>query len=505
MNKLFIGSFYAGLLRISVIYIFCSSIGLSHALAQSISDTEKIFNWGENNFSQFFPDHQMTLTADPWRYRFYPSTNVYLGTRDNQIFVLGGPFGNTDPLFIDTVAGLLTQIESDPSVPACKNPSDGFTATQSDNVVNISSNGQCLVAPDEICETPFSPALTGNAVLSTTTLTSSQYSGIVFALENPNGTILLDILNATKSNKLCMQNTPTDLVNLVTHTNICQSLPDSWFPLRTLDLAEITINFPVTQELTTTSTNQLVPDCFATDAEAIFDLFTGESWIREEGGSFTTNPERTTPEKLVQQIKSDTYARNYSARGVLGTDSILSRRDNSTQGNVEALATSSGCNNCHQLDVKTVGPALRDIGTKHANDPRAVQILTDKILNGSNGVWGPIPMPANEGVSEENAVILANWILSLSPTTPVTQLPDDANTLLDNEGIVVSVINTTFSYIELETNNGRLWVVSSSPMPQIKTGIHIRFFESITMNNFFSKELNRTFDKVTFVSNVLVL
>lgn len=98
MNKLFIGSFYAGLLRISVIYIFCSSIGLSHALAQSISDTEKIFNWGENNFSQFFPDHQMTLTADPWRYRFYPSTNVYLGTRDNQIFVLGGPFGNTDPL-----------------------------------------------------------------------------------------------------------------------------------------------------------------------------------------------------------------------------------------------------------------------------------------------------------------------------------------------------------------------------------------------------------------------
>ncbi|MDP1558343.1 MAG: c-type cytochrome [Nitrosomonas sp.] len=78
-----------------------------------------------------------------------------------------------------------------------------------------------------------------------------------------------------------------------------------------------------------------------------------------------------------------------------------------------ALATSSGCLNCHQVEVKTVGPALKDMAAKYAGDAGAGAMLAGKIKNGSNGVWGAIPMPPNAAVSDENAKVLADWILTL--------------------------------------------------------------------------------------------
>ena len=86
-------------------------------------------------------------------------------------------------------------------------------------------------------------------------------------------------------------------------------------------------------------------------------------------------------------------------------------------GNAQAdaeLATSSGCLNCHQVEVKTVGPSLKAIAEKYAGQDDASAYLADKIINGSNGVWGPIPMPPNAAVSDDNAKVLADFILTLN-------------------------------------------------------------------------------------------
>ncbi|MCH9638892.1 MAG: c-type cytochrome [Betaproteobacteria bacterium] len=86
-------------------------------------------------------------------------------------------------------------------------------------------------------------------------------------------------------------------------------------------------------------------------------------------------------------------------------------------GNAQAdaeLATSSGCLNCHQVEVKTVGPALKTIAEKYAGQDDASDYLAGQIKNGSNGVWGPIPMPPNAAVSDDNAKVLADFILSLN-------------------------------------------------------------------------------------------
>lgn len=76
------------------------------------------------------------------------------------------------------------------------------------------------------------------------------------------------------------------------------------------------------------------------------------------------------------------------------------------------LAKSSGCLNCHMVDKKLVGPALKDIAAKYKADPKAADYLAGKIQKGSQGVWGPVPMPPNAKVNEADAKTLAKWILT---------------------------------------------------------------------------------------------
>ena len=78
-----------------------------------------------------------------------------------------------------------------------------------------------------------------------------------------------------------------------------------------------------------------------------------------------------------------------------------------------ALANSKNCMSCHHSDRKVVGPALKEIAKRSANEPLALATLTTKIQKGGAGVWGVVPMPANPQVSEAEAQKLAAWVLSL--------------------------------------------------------------------------------------------
>lgn len=77
------------------------------------------------------------------------------------------------------------------------------------------------------------------------------------------------------------------------------------------------------------------------------------------------------------------------------------------------LAKASGCMNCHAVSAKVIGPAFADVGKKYKNTADASNYLTNKILKGSSGVWGAVPMPASSHVNPTDARTLANWILSL--------------------------------------------------------------------------------------------
>ena len=79
----------------------------------------------------------------------------------------------------------------------------------------------------------------------------------------------------------------------------------------------------------------------------------------------------------------------------------------------EALAKSKNCMACHSVDKKLVGPSYKDVAKKYAGDAKAVDMLAGKIMKGSSGVWGAVPMPPNANVSEAEAKKLAAWVMSL--------------------------------------------------------------------------------------------
>lgn len=78
-----------------------------------------------------------------------------------------------------------------------------------------------------------------------------------------------------------------------------------------------------------------------------------------------------------------------------------------------ALANAKNCMACHAVDRKLVGPALKDVAIKYANDKTAADKLATKIQKGGSGVWGPVPMPSNTQVSDADAKKLATWVLTI--------------------------------------------------------------------------------------------
>ena len=77
------------------------------------------------------------------------------------------------------------------------------------------------------------------------------------------------------------------------------------------------------------------------------------------------------------------------------------------------LAQKKNCMACHAVDKKVVGPSYQDVAAKYAGQKDAVDKLSQKVLKGGAGVWGPVPMPANTQVSDAEAKQLVTWILSL--------------------------------------------------------------------------------------------
>lgn len=96
------------------------------------------------------------------------------------------------------------------------------------------------------------------------------------------------------------------------------------------------------------------------------------------------------------------------ALAAIATIAVLPLSANANEG----LAKSKACLACHQIDKKVVGPAFKDISAKYKGKPEALATLSAKVKNGGKGVWGPLPMPA-QNVTEEEANQLVKWVLSL--------------------------------------------------------------------------------------------
>ena len=111
----------------------------------------------------------------------------------------------------------------------------------------------------------------------------------------------------------------------------------------------------------------------------------------------------------------------------------------------EALMRTSNCSVCHQVDVRSAGPAYTEIAEKYRSDPGAPGKLVEKIRQGGSGVWGEIMMPANPRLTLNDATTIVKYILSIQDQTLAT-LPMSGQyvpVLSDEDDVRGSVIMRT--------------------------------------------------------------
>jgi cytochrome c len=80
------------------------------------------------------------------------------------------------------------------------------------------------------------------------------------------------------------------------------------------------------------------------------------------------------------------------------------------------LAKKLHCNACHAIDQRKVGPAWRDVARKYTGsgvttytydgkEYPLIEGLVMKVSRGGKGVWGTMPMPANDKTGKLQAEI----------------------------------------------------------------------------------------------------
>ena len=82
---------------------------------------------------------------------------------------------------------------------------------------------------------------------------------------------------------------------------------------------------------------------------------------------------------------------------------------------VQDILTKNACLDCHTVDKKVVGPAYRDIAAKRKDDPANAEVLAQHVRQGSKGVYGPLPMPSNPAISDDDIKAVVAWIMAGAP------------------------------------------------------------------------------------------
>ncbi|WP_114748963.1 c-type cytochrome [Pleomorphovibrio marinus] len=79
----------------------------------------------------------------------------------------------------------------------------------------------------------------------------------------------------------------------------------------------------------------------------------------------------------------------------------------------EVLISYNACYDCHKKDGRFKGPAYRDIAKRYPRKQVYIDLLAQKIIAGGTGSWGNPIMPPHPKLTQEEAIAMASYILSL--------------------------------------------------------------------------------------------
>ncbi|MBX2876578.1 MAG: PQQ-dependent sugar dehydrogenase [Saprospiraceae bacterium] len=88
------------------------------------------------------------------------------------------------------------------------------------------------------------------------------------------------------------------------------------------------------------------------------------------------------------------------------------------------LIDGSDCFSCHRIEVKSIGPSYQAVAQKYPNTPQNRELLASRIIKGSVGIWGEHGMSAHPDFSQEEAELMADYIMSLNdPQSAPAEIP----------------------------------------------------------------------------------
>jgi cytochrome c len=91
------------------------------------------------------------------------------------------------------------------------------------------------------------------------------------------------------------------------------------------------------------------------------------------------------------------------------------------------MIAKNDCKSCHQVDKTSVGPSYNQVANKYKGDSKALENLTKKVINGGGGVWGDHVMAAHPQISQAEADIMVNYILTINEPKSTASLPTSGN------------------------------------------------------------------------------
>ena len=77
------------------------------------------------------------------------------------------------------------------------------------------------------------------------------------------------------------------------------------------------------------------------------------------------------------------------------------------------LVAKSDCFTCHHVTQKTTGPSYTSVAEKYPKNQEVIDSLAKKIITGGSGNWGTVPMTPHPQITEPDAKIMVEYILSL--------------------------------------------------------------------------------------------
>ncbi len=106
----------------------------------------QLMDFAETSYAAYFPSHQPTAAFDGYLYRYYATTGMYLGVKDGNVYVLGGPFGD-QPLLVGPLTAFITPVAPPPPLPAalCALPGDIYS-TSATPAATVGKNATAVIA-----------------------------------------------------------------------------------------------------------------------------------------------------------------------------------------------------------------------------------------------------------------------------------------------------------------------------------------------------------------------